>query len=51
MEDCLDLIATGKTRWNDLCNKCYKELTSVMNDVKDLKKFNISFKFNALNKS
>ena len=41
MEDCLDLIATGKTRWNDLCNKCYKELTSVMNDVKDLKKFNI----------
>jgi DNA topoisomerase-1 len=41
MEDCLDLIASGKTKWNNLCDKCYKELTDVMRDVKDLKKFSI----------
>jgi DNA topoisomerase-1 len=41
MEDCLDLIASGKTKWNNLCNKCHKELTDVMRDVKDLKKFSI----------
>jgi DNA topoisomerase-1 len=41
MEDCLDLIATGKTKWNNLCDKCHKELTDVMRDVKDLKKFSI----------
>jgi DNA topoisomerase I len=41
MEDCLDLIATGQTKWNNLCDKCHKELTDVMRDVKDLKKFSI----------
>ena len=41
MEDCLDLIATGKTKWNNLCDKCHKELTNVMKDVHDLKKFSI----------
>ena len=41
MEDCIDLIATGKTKWNNLCNKCHKELTHVMRGVKDLKKFSI----------
>jgi DNA topoisomerase-1 len=41
MEDCLDLIAKGKTKWNNLCDKCHKELTDVMKEVKDLKKFSI----------
>jgi DNA topoisomerase I len=41
MEDCLDLIATGQTKWNNLCDKCHKELTDVMRDVKHLKKFSI----------
>jgi DNA topoisomerase-1 len=41
MEDCLDLIATGKTKWNNLCDKCHKELTNAMKDVHDLKKFSI----------
>jgi DNA topoisomerase-1 len=41
MEDCLDLIATGKTKWNQLCEKCHNELTNVMKDVQDLKPFSI----------
>ena len=41
MEDCLDLIATGKTQWNNLCDKCYKELTNITKDVKEFKNFSI----------
>jgi len=41
MEDSLDLIATGKTKWNSLCDTCFKELTNVTKDLLDLKKFSI----------
>jgi len=41
MENCLDLIASGKSKLSNLCDKCYTELTNVMKDVQDLKKFSI----------
>ena len=41
MEDCLDLIAKGNAKWDELCNKCHTELETVMNNLHDLKKFSI----------
>ena len=41
MEDCLDLIAKGKTKWDILLHKCHNELTTVQNNANDLKKFSI----------
>ena len=41
MEDNLDIIATGKTEWYNLLNKCHNELTNIMNKVAHLKKFGI----------
>lgn len=41
MEDSLDEIANGKIIWNTLCDDCYKELSSVTDGLKDLKKFNL----------
>jgi DNA topoisomerase-1 len=41
MEDSLDLIANGKTNWVSLCDTCFNELTNIMNDLNDIKKFSI----------
>lgn len=41
MEDSLDRIANGKTKWNSLCNDCFNELTNITKDLQDLKKFSI----------
>jgi len=41
MEDSLDLIANGKTKWNSLCGDCFNELTNITKDLQDLKKFSI----------
>ena len=41
MEDCLDLIAKGKTKWDILLHKCHNELTTIQNNANDLKKFSI----------
>jgi len=41
MEDSLDEIAKGNKIWNTLCNDCYKDLTCVIDGLKDLKKFNL----------
>jgi DNA topoisomerase-1 len=41
MEDSLDRIANGKTKWNTLCNDCFNELTNITKDLQDLKKFSI----------
>ena len=53
MEDCLDLIAKGKTKWDILLHKCHNELTTIqnnannvnnvnnVNNANDLKKFSI----------
>jgi DNA topoisomerase-1 len=41
MEDNLDKIANGKLIWYELCNNCYHGLTSVTNNLQDLKKFSI----------
>lgn len=42
MEDCLDIIASGKNEWYKLCEKCHKELIIVMEDTKYLNKFSIN---------
>jgi DNA topoisomerase-1 len=41
MEDSLDRIANGKTKWNSLCDDCFNELTNITKDLQDLKKFSI----------
>ena len=41
MEDSLDRVANGKTKWNSLCNDCFNELTNITKDLQDLKKFSI----------
>jgi DNA topoisomerase-1 len=41
MEDSLDLIANGKTNWVSLCDTCFNELTNIMKELNDLKKFSI----------
>ena len=41
MEDCLDLIAKGKTKWDLLLHKCHNELTTIQNNVSELKRFSI----------
>ena len=46
MEDNLDLIAKGKKIWNSLCSDCYKELTTVTDKLKDMKKFSMKIEDN-----
>ena len=41
MEDCLDLVAKGKTKWDILLHKCHNELTTVQDNANNLKKFSI----------
>ena len=41
MEDDLDKISNGKLVWYNLCNNCYCGLTSVTNNLHDLKKFSL----------
>jgi DNA topoisomerase-1 len=41
MEDCLDNIANGDMVWNQLCDDCYKGLSSVTDKLQDLKKFSL----------
>jgi hypothetical protein len=41
MEDCLDNIANGDMIWNQLCDDCYKGLSSVTDKLQDLKKFSL----------
>jgi DNA topoisomerase-1 len=41
MEDDLDLIANGSKKLNELCDTCYKELTTITNSLKELKKFSL----------
>jgi DNA topoisomerase-1 len=43
MENDLDLIATGKKVWSSLCDKCNKELIYITKDLKDEKRFSITF--------
>lgn len=42
MEDDLDLIAKGEKPWETLCKSCYKELETITEELKDVKK--MSFK-------
>jgi DNA topoisomerase-1 len=41
MEDDLDKIANGNFIWYKLCYNCYNGLTSVTNNLQDLKKFSL----------
>jgi len=43
MENALDLIATGKKVGSSLCDECNKELIYITKDLKDEKKFSITF--------
>ena len=41
MENALDLIATNKKQWTELCDECYTELISITKDLKEEPKFSI----------
>jgi len=41
MENALDLIATNKKQWTELCDECYKELISITKDLKEEPKFSM----------
>jgi len=41
MEDNLDKIATGQSKWTSVCSTCHNDLIGIIDGLKDLKKFEI----------